>query len=84
MQVVGDADVDDVDPIGSDEVLGGVECPLGAQLAAASALRAGVDAATPASCPPALRAARAWIRPTNPVPTMPTRGGVCFIGRDAI
>ena len=54
--------------------------------AAATAARSGVEAATPEIRAPARRAERAWTRPMNPVPTMPTRSRVrpgAFCRRDA-
>ena len=74
VQVVRGADVDDVDLVGGDQLLGAREAALGAELGRARSRRSrGEEAATPASRAPARRAERACTRPMNPVPMIPAR-----------
>ncbi len=48
---------------------------------AAARDRSGVEAATPATVPPAARTAWAWTAPTNPVPAIAERSGVAAFVR---
>ena len=73
VQVVGRADVDDVDAVGLDQLLARGEGPLGPQLLGGLLPGPGDDPATPTSLAPARRADRAWTRPMNPVPTTAVR-----------
>ena len=76
MQVVRRADVDDVDVVGSDQLVRAREGALGPEVACGPLALSGRSAATPASCAPASRAERAWTPPMNPAPITPARSAV--------
>ena len=81
VQVVGRADVDDVDVRVGDERLGRRRTPARRRAAPRPPRRSGGEAATPTTRPPARRRGRGRGRaPMNPVPAMPTRSSSDMAG----